>query len=132
MRQRATAQRSRPTSPTVRRPRRSQTRPCRSAGVNAVRCTVNAYPAASFEVTVTRSETGLGVLPATAWPKLMLLFSSERDSAGWTSRSTAAFCETPDGGGAEPEQVTTAVCALRGAGAAAVKSELLASVSVQP
>ena len=41
----------------------------RSPGVNAVRWTVSEYPAASVEVTVTRSDTGAGVLPGDRLPE---------------------------------------------------------------
>src|SRR5258707_271980 len=42
-------------------------------------------------MTVTRSEIGEGVVPATTLPKLTLGRSSERESTDWRSTSTAAL-----------------------------------------
>ena len=70
----------------------------RSAGEKAVRWTVTAYPLALLLTTVTRSETGAGVEPAVAFPKLTLGRSSAIERTGWMSMSTAALCETPPRG----------------------------------
>ena len=64
----------------------------RSAGRNAVRWTVTAYPLALLLTTVTRSETGAGVAPDVAFPKLTPGRSSAIERTGWMSMSTAALC----------------------------------------
>ena len=104
----------------------------RSDGENADRCTVSAYPDALLLATVTRSETGAGVSPEAALPKLMLGRSRAMERTGWMSMSTAAFSDTPRGGGEPPEQGSAGVAELRGAGADAEKSLEFVSVSVQP
>jgi len=57
----------------------------RSAGANAERWTVSAYPDALLLTTVTRSEIGAGVLPERIFPKLRLDRSSEIESTGCRS-----------------------------------------------
>src|SRR5438128_3158436 len=81
-------------------------------------------------MTVTRSEIAVGALPETTLPKLRLVRSSEIDSTGCTSTSTAALADTL--GGAPAEQDVAGDSALRGAGATAVKSVAFAFVSLQP
>jgi len=81
-------------------------------------------------MTVTRSEIDVGALPATTLPKLRLDRSSEIDSAGCTSTSTAALADRL--GGDPAEQDVDGDPALRGTGATAVKSVAFAFVSLQP
>src|SRR5262245_19785853 len=104
----------------------------RSDGTNAERWTVTAYPAAWLLATVTRSETGAGVSPDEALPKLMLGRSSAIERTGWMSMSTETFADTLSAGGGAPEHGAAAAAEFRGAGAAAAKSLEFASVSVQP
>jgi hypothetical protein len=80
--------------------------------------------------TVTRSEIGVGALPEMTLPKLRLERSSEIESVGCTSTSTAALADRL---GVDPaEQEVDGERALRGTGATAVKSEAFAFVSLQP
>ncbi len=81
-------------------------------------------------MTVTRSEIGDGALPETTLPKLTLERSSEIESTGCTSMSTAALVDRL--GVDPPEHAADGESALRGAGATAVKSVAFAFVSTHP
>src|SRR4029450_887286 len=89
-------------------------------------------PVALLLTTVTRSETAAGTSPATTVPKLIVGRSSAIERTGWRPPAPAASWETLALGDGEPEQVSAAVPAFRGAGATAVKSAELTFVSVQP
>ena len=79
---------------------------------------------------VTRSDNGAGVSPARTLPKLRLERSSEIESIGATSTSTAALAAALAAGvAAHP---AAAADELRGDGGALAKSVAFAFVSLQP
>src|SRR5262245_33110751 len=80
---------------------------------------------------MTRSETGAGVVPEEAVPKLIVGFSSASDRLFWMSTSTLADPVAPPGEPLPP-QLAAGDELLRGVGASAAKSSAFESVSLQP
>jgi len=81
-------------------------------------------------LTVTRSETGAGVVPDEAVPKLIAGCSSASDRLLWMSTFTLAVLVGPPED--PPPQPVAAEEVLRGVGVFVSKSAPLESVSVQP